>query len=59
MKLSAKAICFIIEAIEYRIEWYEYRLKQDDLTEDETSDLMNDLNYFRAILEDLKAEALS
>jgi hypothetical protein len=56
MKLSAKAIRFIIEAIEYRIGWYEHELKREDLSEDEKSDLTNDLYYFRSILRELKAQ---
>ncbi len=56
MKLSDKAIRFVIEAIEYRIEWYEHKLKQENLSEDERSDLTNDLFYLKAILSDLKRE---
>ncbi len=58
MELSPKAIRFVIEALEYRIQWYEQELKRSDLTPDTRSDLTNDLFYFRAILSDLK-DALS
>jgi hypothetical protein len=51
--LSPKAARFVAEAVEYRLEWYERELRRTDLSEDEESDLKNDMQYFRAILTEL------
>lgn len=54
MNLSYKAIQFIIEAIEYQIQAYQERLNQEDLDEDEASDIMNDSGFLEALCKDFK-----
>ena len=54
MNLSYKAIQFIIEAIEYQIQAYQERLNQEDLDEDEASDIINDSGFLEALCRDLK-----
>ena len=54
MNLSYKATQFIIEAIEYQIQAYQERLNQEDLDEDEASDLINDSGFLEALCTDLK-----
>lgn len=54
MNLSYKATQFIIEAIEYQIKAYQERLNQEDLDEDEASDMINDSGFLEALCRDLK-----
>jgi hypothetical protein len=54
MDLNFKALGFIVEAIEYRIDWHDHELRRDDLSEDERSDLTNDMYYLRALLADFR-----
>jgi hypothetical protein len=54
MNLSYKTKQFIIEAIEYRIKAYQERLNQEDLDEDEVSDIINDYGFLEALCRDLK-----
>lgn len=54
MNLSYKATQFIIEAIEYQIQAYQERLNQEDLDEDEASDIINDSGFLEALCRDLK-----
>lgn len=54
MNLSYKATQFIIEAIEYQIHAYQERLNQEDLDEDEASDIINDSGFLEALCTDLK-----
>jgi hypothetical protein len=54
MNLSYKAKQFIIEAIEYQIKAYQQRLNQEDLDEDEASDIINDSGFLEALCRDLK-----
>ncbi|MFB2877814.1 hypothetical protein [Floridanema aerugineum] len=59
MQLSFKDVQFIIEALDYRIEAYREVLKnQEDLDEDEVSDISNDCGFLEALRKDL-AKALS
>lgn len=53
MNLSPKAIRFIIEALDYRIEAYQERLKVDALDEDEASDITNDALFLESLRQDL------
>ena len=53
MILSFKDIQFIIEALEFRIEAYRERLKDEELDEDEASDIGNDRYFLEALREDL------
>lgn len=54
MNLSYKATQFIIEAIEYQIKAYQERLTQEDLDDDDTSDIINDSGFLEALCRDLK-----
>ncbi|TGO02637.1 hypothetical protein PN36_21460 [Candidatus Thiomargarita nelsonii] len=54
MKFSTREIYFLIEAVEYRIQSYEKRLKSDMLTDDEYSDIVNDKGVLEILLETLK-----
>jgi hypothetical protein len=45
---------FIAQALRREIGWHEQELRRTDLTDDERSDLTNDLHYLRALLEDLE-----
>ena len=53
MILSFKDVQFIIEALEFRIEAYRERLKDEELDEDEASDIGNDRYFLEALCEDL------
>ncbi|MCV3216874.1 hypothetical protein OGM63_25780 [Plectonema radiosum NIES-515] len=53
MELSPKAIRFIIEALDYRINAYEERLKLENLNEDEISDITNDSMFLEALREEM------
>lgn len=44
----------IIEAIEYQIQAYQERLGQEDLDEDEASEIINDSGFLQALCTDLK-----
>ena len=60
MDLSPKALRFLIEAVEYRMTWYQQELDRLDLSDDQRSDLTNDHMFFGSILEALQtAEANS
>lgn len=53
MNLSPKAIRFIIEALDYRIEAYQEHLKVDTLEEDEASDITNDALFLESLRQEL------
>ncbi|XZO00682.1 MAG: hypothetical protein ACM65L_19505 [Microcoleus sp.] len=53
MILSFKDLQFIIEAIEFRIEAYQEHLNDEDLDEDEASDIGNDCGFLEALRQDL------
>lgn len=55
MKLNAKERSFVARGLRRELEWHEQQLKRRDLTEDEASDLTNDLEYVRALLAELDA----
>jgi hypothetical protein len=54
MKLSLKAVRFVIDALEHYCKDHDRRLNQEGLGEDEVSDLMNDRQYLAAIKEDFE-----
>ncbi|WP_341524729.1 hypothetical protein WKK05_19060 [Nostoc sp. UHCC 0302] len=58
MNFSPKAIRFIVEALEYRIEAYQKQLEIENLNEDEVSDITNDMMFLESLLQELK-KALS
>lgn len=53
MELSPKAIRFIIDALDYRINAYQERLKLENLDEDEISDITNDFMFLEALREEM------
>jgi hypothetical protein len=53
MILSFKDIQFIIEALEFRIEAYKEHLNDEELDEDEASDIGNDCGFLEALRQDL------
>ena len=55
MKLSLKAVRFVIEALENYQKDHDRRLGDDDLSEDAVSDLTNDRLYLEAIKKDFEA----
>jgi hypothetical protein len=54
MKLSLKAIRFVIEALEHYQQSHDDRLTQLGLSEDDISDLANDRQYLEAIKKDFE-----
>jgi hypothetical protein len=53
MILSFKDLQFIIEALEFRIEAYKEHLNDEELDEDEASDIGNDCGFLEALRQDL------
>lgn len=49
MKLSPKAVRFVIEALDHYRQYHDERLKREGLSEDEISGLLNDRQYLEAI----------
>lgn len=54
MKLSLKATRFIIEALEHYQKYYDQQLRQNGLSEDDVSDLVNDRQFLEAIKQDFE-----
>jgi hypothetical protein len=54
MKLSAKAVRFVIEALEHYHQFQDDRLAHGSLSDDEVSDLENDQLFIDAIKADLE-----
>jgi hypothetical protein len=50
MEFSHRSLRFLVEAVRFRIEWYEHELLRDDLDDDARSDLTNDHGYFCSLL---------
>ena len=55
MKLSLKAVRFVIEALDNYQKDHDQRLADDELSEDDISDLTNDRHYLDAIKKDFEA----
>ena len=55
MKLSLKAVRFVIEALEGYQKDHDRRLATDGLSEDDIADLTNDRHYLEAIKKDFEA----
>jgi hypothetical protein len=49
MKLSLKAVRFVIDALDHYQKYHEQRLEEEGLPEDEISDLVNDRQYLEEI----------
>lgn len=54
MNFSPKAIRFIVEAIEYRIEAYQKQLETEDLNDDDISDITNDMMFLESLSQELQ-----
>jgi hypothetical protein len=54
VELDYKALTFIANAIEHWMNWHREQLQRVDLTDDEHSDLTNDLYYLRSLLADVQ-----
>lgn len=53
MTLSSKALRFLIEALDYRIQAYKAQLDSDSLHEDDASDIGNDAMYLETLRQEL------
>jgi hypothetical protein len=53
MNLSPKALRFIIEALDYRIQAYQVQLESNTLDEDMASDIGNDAMYLETLHQEL------
>ncbi len=54
MNLSPKAVRFLVEALEFRIAAYQVQLDEQDLSEDEASEVTNDMMFLESLLQELK-----
>ncbi len=54
MKLSLKAVRFVIEALQHYQNFHDQQLAEPGLSEDDISDLMNDRQYLEAIIKDFE-----
>ncbi len=54
MNLSLKATRFVLEALEHYRQYHDQQLQQEGLTDDEVSDLVNDMHYLEAIKQELE-----
>ncbi len=56
MDLSAKAIRFLVEALRCQEEFYDRRMRDGNLSEDDLSDLANDRQYLLNVREYLQEQ---
>jgi hypothetical protein len=54
MNLSPKAVRFLVEALEFRILAYQTQLDTPDLSEDDESELTNDMMFLKSLLQELQ-----
>jgi hypothetical protein len=54
MQLSLKAIRFVIEALDHYQRYHDEQLREEGLSEEEVSDLINDQQYLAAIKQDFE-----
>ncbi|MBW4621240.1 MAG: hypothetical protein KME17_18010 [Cyanosarcina radialis HA8281-LM2] len=54
MNLSPKAIRFLVEVLEFRIAAYQVQLDEQDLSEDEASELTNDMMFLESLLQEFQ-----
>ena len=54
MKLSLKAIRFVIEALDHYQAYHDEQLRREGVSEDDLSDLLNDRQYLEAIKQDFE-----
>ena len=55
INLSPKATRFVVEALKFRIDAYREQLDNQQMSEDKTSDITNDLMFLESLLEELKS----
>ena len=55
MDLSPKAVRFLIDALKHYDEYFDRRLEDDGLSDDDLSDLANDQQYLLALRQDLQS----
>ena len=56
VELNYKAVAMIVKALDHLIATYKERLAGGQLSEDEWSELSNDLYYMEALVADLRRE---
>ena len=54
MKMSPKALRFVIEALEHYQKYHDEQLAREGLSDDDASDLENDRQYLEAIKKDFE-----
>ncbi len=54
MNLSLKAARFVIEALEHYQKYHDERLRQEGLSDDDASDLVNDRQYLETIRQEFQ-----
>jgi hypothetical protein len=59
IKISYKGAVAIIDAIEFRISSYVHQLTLPELSEDESSDISNDVAFLTCLHQDFKRELAS
>jgi putative heme degradation protein len=62
MELSPKAVRYMMEALEFRIDAYQKQLEMENIDDDEASDITHDMMFlqslFQALSETHEAELL-
>ncbi|WP_236579599.1 hypothetical protein [Pseudanabaena sp. lw0831] len=54
INLSPKTIRFMVEALEFRIAAYQNQLDTEAISDDEISDLTNDLLFLESLLQEFQ-----
>ncbi|NDJ19756.1 hypothetical protein GS601_21110 [Myxacorys almedinensis A] len=54
MNLSPKAMRSMVEALEFRIAAYQSQLDEAELSEDEVSDVTNDMMFLESLRQELQ-----
>ncbi|MEI6328230.1 MAG: hypothetical protein WCP16_03285 [Pseudanabaena sp. ELA645] len=54
INLSPKAIRLVVEALEFRIAAYHNQLDTEAISDDDISDLTNDLMFLESLLQELR-----
>ena len=54
INLSPKAIRLVVEALEFRIAAYQNQLDTEAISDDDISDLTNDLMFLESLLQELR-----
>lgn len=56
IELESKELKFVIEAVEFQIDFYDNKLKESDIDEDEAADIENDRMLLQMINDYLKSQ---